>query len=60
MKTEIEYEPYGPEWETEMKKWSKDLLIGKLRDTFIERAELKDKLADLKDRYNDLLFTNND
>jgi hypothetical protein len=46
-----DYEPYGPEWEKEMKKWSKELLIGKIRDLLIDKQ-------DLKDRYNDLLFNN--
>lgn len=53
MSEETEYEPYGKEWESEMKKWSKDLLIGKIRDLLIDKQ-------DLKDRYNDLLFDNCD
>lgn len=45
---ENEYQPYGLEWEAEMKKWSKDLLIDKLRDVLIERSELKNELEELK------------
>lgn len=47
MKTDnLEYEPYGEEWEAEMKKWSKDLLIGKIRDLLIDKADLKARLND--------------
>ncbi|MFI5157673.1 MAG: hypothetical protein ACHQF4_02345 [Sphingobacteriales bacterium] len=53
MENTEDYELYGKEWESEMKKWSKDLLIGKIRDLLIDKA-------DLKDRYNDLLFDNCD
>lgn len=58
IKMETEYETYGDQWIAEMKKWSKDLLIDKIRDILIERSELKEKLDDLKDRYNDLLSSN--
>ncbi len=64
---EPEYQQYGDEWNAEMKKWSKQMLIDKLRDALIERSELRlqcelqnDRLHDLKDRYNDLLFDNCD
>jgi hypothetical protein len=50
------YEPYGAEWEAEMKKWSKDLLVGKIRDLLIDRIELKERHEDLIHRYNDLLL----
>ena len=40
------YEPYGDQWVAEMKKWSKDLLIEKLRDALIERAKLKSEYDD--------------
>jgi hypothetical protein len=55
-----EFIPYGTEWATEMMKWNKPLLVGKIRELLNERTQLKEGLEDLKSRYNDLLLLNND
>jgi hypothetical protein len=43
MKPKSEYIPYGKEWEAEMKKLSKDILIGMYRLMALELRELKEK-----------------
>ena len=52
-KTNDNYEPFGKEWESEMKKWPKQLLIAKIKELLISKK-------DLADRYNDLLLDNCD
>lgn len=57
---EQEYTPFGSDWTTEMMKFSKPLLIEILKKSLLYGIELREKHADLKDRYNDLLFDNCD
>ena len=37
------YEPFGPEWEREMMKWSKRDLIAELRGLLMERRAPHDR-----------------
>lgn len=57
---EDEYIPFGDEWLAEIKKWNKQQLIDKLRETLIELQKLKARHLDLADAYNDSLSRNND
>lgn len=41
MNTETEYQPFGKEWEKEMSKWSKPLLIDLLKTKMIEAQRIK-------------------
>lgn len=60
MKVETEYEPFGHEWVAEINKWPKAAIIERLRVSLIDAKLSKERYKDLADRYNDLLFTNND
>ena len=53
-----EFIPFGREWEAEMNKWDKPLLITKIRDLLEKNKELKERYDDLAERYNDLLSSN--
>lgn len=55
-----EYTPFGDQWGTEMKKWSKQELINNTKRILLENQKLKSKYEDLAVRYNDVLFDNND
>jgi len=44
------YKPFGPQWAKEMAKMPKPALIGLLRKSLIENAELRQQLAARKDQ----------
>ncbi len=44
MVKEKEFVPFGPEWEKEMMKWSKKMLIDKIRELLQGKNSIKDRI----------------